>query len=149
MRSTKYLIFSTISLVSAVSLTVLTFVPGFAVSEVIGEKALLISAVIGQISLFGLYFFLNFLYNKMKDKEAINDWKLQMKNKFGAYVQRLMTTVLDEEQEQFVKDLAWSELNRINADIEQLLRKNSKDDVEESTETIKTLLQEDKDVKNK
>ena len=72
-----------------------------------------------------------------------------MKNKFGAYVQRLMTTVLDEEQEQFVKDLAWSELNRINADIEQFLRKNSKDDVEESTETIKTLLQEDKDVKNK
>ena len=72
-----------------------------------------------------------------------------MKNKFGAYVQRLMTTVLDEEQEQFVKDLAWSELNRINADIEQFLRKNSKDDVEESTETIKTLLQEDKDVKDK
>ena len=72
-----------------------------------------------------------------------------MRNKFGAYVQRLMTTVLDEEQEQFVKDLAWSELNRINADIEQFLRKNSKDDVEESTETIKTLLQEDKDVKNK
>ncbi len=68
-----------------------------------------------------------------------------MRNKFGAYVQRLMTTVLDEEQEQFVKDLAWSELNRINADIEEFLRKNSKDDTEESKETVKQLLQEDKE----
>ena len=41
-----------------------------------------------------------------------------MADKFGAYVQRLMTTVLDKEQEQFVKELAWSELKRINADIE-------------------------------
>ena len=68
-----------------------------------------------------------------------------MRNKFGAYVQRLMTTVLDEEQEQFVKDLAWSELNRINVDIEEFLRKHSKDDVEESKKTVKQLLQEDKE----
>ena len=47
-----------------------------------------------------------------------------MRNKFGAYVHRLMTTVLDEEEEQFVKDLAWSELNRINVDIEEFLRKH-------------------------
>ena len=72
-----------------------------------------------------------------------------MKNKFGAYVQRLMTTVLDEEQEQFVKDLAWSELNRINADVEEFLRKHSQDDEEKSKETVKQLLQEDKDVKDK
>ncbi len=71
------------------------------------------------------------------------------KDKFGAYVQRLMTTVLDKEQETFVKDLAWNELNRINVNIEEFLRKHSKDDVEESKETIKTLLQEDKDVKDK
>ena len=71
------------------------------------------------------------------------------KDKFGAYVQRLMTTVLDNEQEQFVKDLAWNELNRINVDIEEFLRKHSKDDIEESEATIKTLLQEDKDVKDK
>lgn len=72
-----------------------------------------------------------------------------MADKFGAYVQRLMTTVLDKEQEQFVKELAWSELKRINADIEQFLRKHSKDDIGESKETIKQLLQEDKDVKDK
>jgi hypothetical protein len=72
-----------------------------------------------------------------------------MADKFGAYVQRLMATVLDKEQEEFVKELAWNELNRINVDIEEFLRKNSKDDIEESEKTIKTLLQEDKDVKDK
>ena len=70
-------------------------------------------------------------------------------NKFGAYISSLMTTVLDSEQEQFVKDLAWNELKRINADVEEFLRKNSKDDEEESKETVKQLLQEDKNVKNK
>jgi len=71
-----------------------------------------------------------------------------MANKFGAYVQKLMTTVLDKEQDDFVKDLAWTELNRINVDIEEFLRKNSKDDEEQSEKTIKQLLQEDKNVTN-
>ena len=68
-----------------------------------------------------------------------------MKNKFGAYVQRLMTTVIDTEQEQFVQDLAWSELNRINSDIEEFLRKHSKDDMGEREVTEKQLLQEEKE----
>ena len=73
-----------------------------------------------------------------------------MADKFGAYVQRLMTTVIDSEQEQFVKDLAWNELKRINADIEEFLRSHSGDDEEQSKTTIKTLLQEDKEnVKDK
>ena len=29
-----------------------------------------------------------------------------MKNKFGVYIQKLMTTVLDKEQDEFVVDLA-------------------------------------------
>ena len=70
-------------------------------------------------------------------------------NKFGAYISRLMTTVIDDEQEQFVKDLAWTELKRINADVEEFLRKHSKDDSEEQEKTEKQLLQEDKNVKNK
>ena len=70
-------------------------------------------------------------------------------DKLGPYIGRLMTTVLDKEQEQFVKDLAWSELKRLNADVEEFLRKNSKDDTEESKETVKQLLQEDKNVKDK
>ena len=72
-----------------------------------------------------------------------------MTDKLGPYIGRLMTTVLDKEQEQFVKDLAWSELKRLNADVEEFLRKNSKDDTEESKETVKQLLQEDKNVKDK
>ena len=72
-----------------------------------------------------------------------------MTDKLGPYIGRLMTTVLDKEQEQFVKDLAWSELKRLNADVEEFLIKNSKDDTEESKETVKQLLQEDKNVKDK
>ena len=70
-------------------------------------------------------------------------------NKLGSYITKLMTTVLDNEQEQFVKDLAWNELKRIDADIEEFLRKHSKDDSEEQEKTEKILLQEDKNVKNK
>ena len=73
-------------------------------------------------------------------------------NKFGAYISSLMTTVIDTEQEEFVKQLAWDELKRINADIEEFLRGNSRDDVPEDEEKPKEkqLLQEDKkNVKNK
>jgi len=73
-----------------------------------------------------------------------------MKDKLGSYIGRLMTTVLDKEQEQFVQDLAWSELKRLNADVEEFLRKHSKDDTKESEKTVKQLLQEDtENVKDK
>tara|TARA_Y100000593_G_C4263004_1_gene313234 strand:- start:991 stop:1212 length:222 start_codon:yes stop_codon:yes gene_type:complete len=66
------------------------------------------------------------------------------KDKFGAYVQRLMTTVLDKEQEEFVRDLAWNELSRINTDIQSFLISNEKDESEDIEKTEKQLLQEDK-----
>ena len=72
-----------------------------------------------------------------------------MTDKLGPYVNRLMTTILDKEQEEFVQDLAWNELKRINADVEEFLRKHSKDDSENSEKIVKQLLQEDKNVKNK
>ncbi len=72
-----------------------------------------------------------------------------MKDKLGPYVQRLMTTVIDIEQEQFVKDLAWDELKRLNINIEEFLRKHSKDDSKDREKTEKILLQEDKNVKDK
>ena len=72
-----------------------------------------------------------------------------MADKLGPYISRLMTTVLDGEQEQFVKDLAWSELKRLNTNVEEFLRKHSKDDTKESEKTVKQLLQEDKNVKDK
>ena len=72
-------------------------------------------------------------------------------NKLGAYISSLMATVIDIEQEEFVKQLAWDELKRINADVEEFLRGNSRDDIPEDEEKPKEkqLLQEDKNVKNK
>jgi len=67
-----------------------------------------------------------------------------MADKFGAYVQRLMTTVIDSEQEQFVKDLALSELKRLNVDVSEFINKHLKDDIDKIKETEKKLLQEDK-----
>ena len=70
-------------------------------------------------------------------------------NKLGSYITKLMTTVLDNEQEQFVRDLALGELNRLNVDMNDFIRKHTKDDLDKIKETEKQLLQEDKDVKNK
>ena len=64
------------------------------------------------------------------------------------YIQKLMTTVIDNKEEQFVQDLAWNELKRLNADVEEFLRKHSKDDKEE-IENTKQLLQEEQNDKTK
>ena len=70
-----------------------------------------------------------------------------MSDKLGPYITKLMTTVIEKEHEDFVKELAFGELKRLNVNIEEFLRKNSKDDSEEVTKTEKQLLQEDKDAK--
>ena len=70
-------------------------------------------------------------------------------NKLGSYITKLMTTVLDSEQEEFVKELALSELNRLNVDMNDFIRKHTKDDSDKIEQTEKQLLQEDKNVKNK
>ena len=70
-------------------------------------------------------------------------------NKLGGYITKLMTTILDSEQEQFVKDLALSELQRLNVDVNDFIRKHTKDISEKIEQTKKQLLQEDKDVKDK
>ena len=71
-------------------------------------------------------------------------------NKLGNYITKLMTTVLDSEQEEFVKELALGELNRLNVDMNDFIRKHTKDDLDKIKETEKKLLQEDKkNVKNK
>ena len=71
-------------------------------------------------------------------------------NKLGNYITKLMTTVLDSEQEQFVKDLALNELKRLNVDVNEFIRKNTKDISDEIEKTEKQLLQEDKEnVKDK
>ena len=72
-----------------------------------------------------------------------------MTNKFGPYIQRLMTTILDKEQEEFVQDLAWKELKRVNSDIEEFLREKSNDDSEKVEQTKQLLQEEDKDGEDK
>ena len=70
-------------------------------------------------------------------------------NKLGNYITKLMTTILDKEQEEFVKELALSELTRLNVDVNDFIRKHTKDDIDKIKETEKKLLQEDKNVKDK
>ena len=71
-------------------------------------------------------------------------------NKLGSYISKLMTTVIDNKQEQFVRDLALSELTRLNVDVNEFIRKHTKDISDKIKETEKKLLQEDKkNVKNK
>ena len=57
-----------------------------------------------------------------------------MSDKLGPYITKLMTTVIDKEQEDFVKELAFGELKRLNVNIEEFLRKNLK------IENTKTLI---------
>ena len=66
-----------------------------------------------------------------------------MADKFGPYITKLMTTVLDFKEDTFVRSLAIEELRRLNVDIEEFIRKQYQED-EEETKTEKTLLQEDK-----
>ena len=71
-------------------------------------------------------------------------------NKLGSYITKLMMTVLDMEQEEFVRELALSELNRLNVDVNEFIRKHTKDISDEIEERKKQLLQEDKkNVKDK
>ena len=64
-------------------------------------------------------------------------------DKFGWYITKLMTTILDSEQEEFVKDLALGELKRLNVDMNEFIRKNTKD-ISDNVKNKKQLLQEDK-----
>ena len=64
-------------------------------------------------------------------------------DKFGSYITKLMTTILDSEQEEFVKDLALGELKRLNVDMNEFIRKNTKD-ISDNVNDKKQLLQEDK-----
>ena len=71
-------------------------------------------------------------------------------NKLGSYITKLMTTILDSEQEEFVKELALGELTRLNVDVNDFIRKHTKDVSDEIKQTEKKLLQEDKkNVKDK
>ena len=66
-------------------------------------------------------------------------------DKLGPYIQKLMTTVIDNKEEYFVKDLALTELNRLKINIDEFLVKHIQKESDVSEEKIeKQLLQEDK-----
>jgi hypothetical protein len=67
-----------------------------------------------------------------------------MADKLGPYIQKLMTTVVDNKEDDFVRQLATNELNRLKVNIEEFLVKHQKDETEEIEDTEKQLLQEDK-----
>tara|TARA_R110000796_G_scaffold4124_2_gene15669 strand:+ start:264 stop:485 length:222 start_codon:yes stop_codon:yes gene_type:complete len=73
-----------------------------------------------------------------------------MADKFGPYITKLMTTVKDFKEDEFVRNLAIDELKRLNVNIEEFVRTNNILNQEEKEKIEKQLLQEDKkNVKNK
>ena len=70
-------------------------------------------------------------------------------NKYGPYIQKLMTIVLDKDQDEFVQQMAWDELRRLGDGVKEFLTSYSKDDSEEKKKTEKILLQESKNGKEK
>ena len=70
-------------------------------------------------------------------------------NKYGSYIQKLMTIVLDKEQDEFVQQMAWDELNRLGDGVRDFLVKHSRDYSEEKKKTEKILLQENENGKKK
>ena len=66
-------------------------------------------------------------------------------DKLGPYIQKLMTTVLDNKEDDFVQDLALTELTRLKVNIDEFLVKHYQvDDVAEE-KPEKQLLQEDRE----
>ncbi len=71
-------------------------------------------------------------------------------DKFGPYITKLMTTVKDFKEDEFVRNLAIDELKRLGNNIEDFVRSNTISSKEEKEKVEKQLLQEDKkNVKDK
>jgi len=63
-----------------------------------------------------------------------------MNDKLGAYIQKLMVTVIDSEQDKFIQDLARQELNTIRDMIVEFLNENERSESEELPPSEKVLL---------
>ena len=66
-------------------------------------------------------------------------------DKLGPYIQKLMTTVLDNKEDDFVQDLALTELTRLKVNIDEFLVKHYQEDDVAEDKPEKQLLQEDKE----
>ena len=67
-----------------------------------------------------------------------------MADKLGSYINTLMATIVDKEQDEFVKELALESLVNLNSKIKEFIDKHKEDNVLHSEQTIKKLLQEEK-----
>ena len=66
-----------------------------------------------------------------------------MRDKLGPYINQLMTTIVDKEADDFVKELAVNELERLKVDLNAFLLKHLQTEDDEKVEdTVKQLLQE-------
>ena len=63
-------------------------------------------------------------------------------DKLGPYIQKLMTTVIDNKEDDFVKELALNELTRLKVNIDEFLVKHLKVDDVAKEKPEKQLLQE-------
>ena len=68
-----------------------------------------------------------------------------MTNKYGAYVQNLMSVVVDKTQDEFVRQLAIDELLQINTNLAEFIAKHN-NTYKQTTKDNRILLQEDKNV---
>ena len=70
-----------------------------------------------------------------------------MNDKLGSYITKLMTTIVDKEQEEFVKNLALSELTNVKNSLEEFIVKNKikTEEFPEKDKTQKQLLTEEKE----
>ena len=66
-------------------------------------------------------------------------------DKLGPYIQKLMTTVIDMKEDDFVKELALTELTRLKVNIDEFLVKHYQEDDVAEEKPEKQLLQEDKE----
>ena len=63
-----------------------------------------------------------------------------MTDKYGSYIQKLMSVILDEEQEEFVKKMSWGELSKIRFDLSSFLEKRKPKEPHEKQENPKQQL---------
>ena len=63
-----------------------------------------------------------------------------MTDKYGSYIQKLMSVILDEEQEEFVRNMSWGELNKIKDDLSIFLEKRKLKEPHEKQENPKQQL---------
>ena len=66
-------------------------------------------------------------------------------NKYGTYIQMLMTTVLDSDQTEFVTNLSWYELNKISEGIQEFLNEHRRDDSDKRKQTERLLEEQEEE----